>query len=206
MSVRSFARAARLDFGKSTRSDGASRKDPHMTICASCGRGAQDHDRHVRFRLPDPVLATDEQDRVDGAWQSGPDSMTSVMMEIPAHGAFVRALLPVRLTGGFTVTYGLWVGIRPEDLQCLRGLVGTRVRRSSTHRPIGERGETVGPPRGPRRAGGSQRGRDPVLRVERRPSTASGPIPTVAPRPRTGHSAVRWLSRPLIGMSGRRPR
>jgi hypothetical protein len=117
VAVRSFARAARFDFDKSTRSDGASRKDPHMTICASCGRGAHDHDRHVRFRLPDPVLETDEQDRVDGAWQSGPDSMTSVMMEIPAHGAFVRAQLPVRLTGGFTVTYGLWVGIRPEDLQ-----------------------------------------------------------------------------------------
>lgn len=30
---------------------------------------------------------------------------------------FVRALLPVRLTGGFTVTYGVWVGVHPDDLQ-----------------------------------------------------------------------------------------
>lgn len=39
------------------------------------------------------------------------------MMQIPGVGPFVRALLPVRLTGGFTVTYGVWIGVHPEDLQ-----------------------------------------------------------------------------------------
>jgi hypothetical protein len=32
-------------------------------------------------------------------------------------GAFIRALMPVRLVGGDTVTYGVWLGVHPEDLQ-----------------------------------------------------------------------------------------
>lgn len=39
------------------------------------------------------------------------------MMQVPDLGAFVRALLPVRLVGGHTVTFGVWVGIQPADLQ-----------------------------------------------------------------------------------------
>jgi hypothetical protein len=36
------------------------------------------------------------------------------MMQVPALGTFVRAMLPVQLTGGHTVTYGgVWVGIDP---------------------------------------------------------------------------------------------
>jgi hypothetical protein len=39
------------------------------------------------------------------------------MMQVPSVGAFVRALLPVSLTGGHTVTYGVWVAIAPQELQ-----------------------------------------------------------------------------------------
>jgi hypothetical protein len=39
------------------------------------------------------------------------------MMQVPPVGAFVRALLPVSLTGGYTVTYGVWVGVDPRELQ-----------------------------------------------------------------------------------------
>ena len=39
------------------------------------------------------------------------------MMQVPAIGAFVRALLPVRLSGGHTITFGVWVGINPRELQ-----------------------------------------------------------------------------------------
>jgi hypothetical protein len=39
------------------------------------------------------------------------------MMQVPPIGAFVRALLPVKLTGGHTLTYGVWVAIHPHDLQ-----------------------------------------------------------------------------------------
>jgi hypothetical protein len=39
------------------------------------------------------------------------------MMLVPEVGAFVRALLPVQLTGGYTVTFGVWVGVHPDDLR-----------------------------------------------------------------------------------------
>jgi hypothetical protein len=45
------------------------------------------------------------------------DARTSVMMHVPGVGPFVRALLPVALTGGYTVTFGVWIGVRPDDLQ-----------------------------------------------------------------------------------------
>jgi hypothetical protein len=85
--------------------------------CALCGRPTEAHNRHVRFRLPDPVKATPEQERAPGIWMSHGDPETSVMMQVPNVGPFVRALLPVRLTGGFTLTFGVWVAIHPDDLQ-----------------------------------------------------------------------------------------
>lgn len=39
------------------------------------------------------------------------------MMQVPHVGPFVRALLPVKLTGGYTVTFGVWIGVHPEDLR-----------------------------------------------------------------------------------------
>lgn len=39
------------------------------------------------------------------------------MMQVDGLGAFVRALLPTNLTGGYTVTFGVWVGISPDDLR-----------------------------------------------------------------------------------------
>ena len=39
------------------------------------------------------------------------------MMQVPGTGAFVRALLVVRLAGSHAVTYGVWVGVDPDDLQ-----------------------------------------------------------------------------------------
>jgi hypothetical protein len=39
------------------------------------------------------------------------------MMQVDGLGAFVRALVPANLTGGYTVTFGVWVGISPDDLR-----------------------------------------------------------------------------------------
>lgn len=39
------------------------------------------------------------------------------MMTVPTVGTFVRSLLPVRLSGGYTVTFGVWLGIHPDDLE-----------------------------------------------------------------------------------------
>jgi hypothetical protein len=39
------------------------------------------------------------------------------MMQIPDLGPFVRALLVIRLVGCYAVTYGVWAGVHPDDLQ-----------------------------------------------------------------------------------------
>lgn len=90
--------------------------------CEMCGRPVDAHDRHVRFRLPEPVLTSRGHEKVPGAWLSHDSLETSVLMQIPSVGAFVRALLPVRLSGGHMVTYGVWVGIHPAELQRAFGI------------------------------------------------------------------------------------
>ncbi|WP_164743585.1 DUF2199 domain-containing protein [Microbacterium sulfonylureivorans] len=89
-----------------------------MTIdtCAKCGAPLDVHDRHIRFTQPEPVLRIASTDSPD-VWMSGTDANESVLMQVQGVGAFVRALLPVQLTGGHTVTYGVWVGFDPANLQ-----------------------------------------------------------------------------------------
>lgn len=82
-----------------------------------CGRMLDAHTRDIRFGLPDPVLALPERDRTPGTWMSHGDAASSVMMQVPGVGAFVRVLLPVTLVGGGTVTFGLWLGVHPDDLK-----------------------------------------------------------------------------------------
>lgn len=74
-------------------------EDRVMANCELCGRPTDAHDRQVRFRLPDPVLRASEQDRAQGTWKTHEDPDAAVMMMVPELGAFVRALLPVQLTG-----------------------------------------------------------------------------------------------------------
>lgn len=45
------------------------------------------------------------------------DARSSVMMQVPGVGPFIRAVLPVSLTGGFTVTFGVWLLVHPADLE-----------------------------------------------------------------------------------------
>ncbi|HVT20049.1 MAG TPA: DUF2199 domain-containing protein [Mycobacteriales bacterium] len=85
--------------------------------CPTCDRPLDRHDRNIRFRLPDPVQETIEQEKAPGAWMSHVDAQTSVMMQIPGVGPFLRALIPVALTGGHTVTFGVWLLVDPDDLQ-----------------------------------------------------------------------------------------
>lgn len=67
--------------------------------------------------LPDPVLEIPERDQRPGTWKTDEDPNAAVMMMVPDVGAFVRALLPVQLTGGHMVTFGVWVGVEPDDLK-----------------------------------------------------------------------------------------
>lgn len=86
--------------------------------CELCGRSIEEHNRHVRFRLPDPVLHLPDQERTAGTWLCGDDNPArAVLMQVPEVGAFVRVLVPVHLTGGYTVTFGAWLGVHPEDLR-----------------------------------------------------------------------------------------
>ena len=88
-----------------------------MPACPSCGRSVDEHDRHVRFTLPDPVLELPERERTPGSWMTGQTARESVLMQFPPVGAFVRALLPVRLSGGHMLTFGVWLAVDPGDLQ-----------------------------------------------------------------------------------------
>jgi len=63
------------------------------------------------------VVPADCIQLVNGAWLGHADAGSSVMMQIPAVGSFVRALLPVELTGGYTVIFGVWVGGDPDEPQ-----------------------------------------------------------------------------------------
>jgi hypothetical protein len=85
--------------------------------CETCGRETDEHERDIRFGLPDPVLRSDEKHLAAGTWMSDDNPNAAVMMQVPELGPFVRSLLPVRLSGGFTVTYGVWISISPADLQ-----------------------------------------------------------------------------------------
>ena len=51
-----------------------------------------------------------------GTWMSHENARDSVMMQVPNVGAFVRALLPVSLTDGHRVTFGVWLAIDPAEL------------------------------------------------------------------------------------------
>jgi hypothetical protein len=88
-----------------------------MPVCASCGRPIAEHERDVRFVLPDPVLEVSGRDEAEGVWKSQADPDQAVMMMVPNLGGFLRALLPVRLSGGYSVTFGVWIGVHPDQLK-----------------------------------------------------------------------------------------
>jgi hypothetical protein len=79
--------------------------------CPTCGRPLDEHQRHLRFRLLQPVLEVPEADRTARTWGN------DVLMQVQDVGAFVRVMVPVRLTGGYTVRFGAWLSVRPEDLR-----------------------------------------------------------------------------------------
>lgn len=78
--------------------------------CDECGRAPLPrYERDVAFRLPDPVLAIPgrRDPPADQIWQ------TEFMQ---AGGEwFVRALMPVPLSGGYSLTFGVWIGLSPEE-------------------------------------------------------------------------------------------
>lgn len=90
---------------------------PAFGACPTCGDPLDGHDRHMRFILPDPVRDLADKERTPGTWMSGDTANGSVLMQVPRLGAFVRALLPIRLTAGYILTYGVWIAIDPRELR-----------------------------------------------------------------------------------------
>ena len=85
--------------------------------CEMCGLRTSDHDLDFRFRLPGPVLNSPDRCDTEAAWLSDPDPNVVTLMQVQGISPFVRALLPVRLEGGHTLRYGVWIAIHPDDLQ-----------------------------------------------------------------------------------------
>lgn len=52
-----------------------------------------------------------KEERQGRTWQ------TRDMMDVQGCGAFIRALLPVKLTGDHSVTFGVWLAVDPDDMQ-----------------------------------------------------------------------------------------
>ncbi|MEV6559851.1 hypothetical protein AB0M22_29310 [Nocardia sp. NPDC051756] len=99
-----------------SKAEPAHRHDGEFGGCPTCGHDLDPRDRHIRFQLPDPVLDLPDRELTAGTWMSGPAPNDSVMMQVPGMGAFIRVLLPIDLTAGYTLTYGAWLAIDPREL------------------------------------------------------------------------------------------
>lgn len=84
--------------------------------CALCGRSATAHGQDPRFVLPDRVAELPDREYTPGIAMTGETAEDSVLLKTGSEG-FIRATLPVRLVGGLTVQYGLWVEISPLALE-----------------------------------------------------------------------------------------
>ncbi len=78
--------------------------------CPTCGRPLDDHNRQVKFKRPDSVFAIPDSELEGRVWGDDP------LLAVKDVGFFIRTLMPVALTGGFTVTYGVWIEIESDDL------------------------------------------------------------------------------------------
>jgi len=85
--------------------------DMTVALCPGCGRPLDEHNRHFRFGVPEPVLSLPDGERATLTWGN------DVLMQVQGVGAFVRILVPVKLTGGYKVTYGAWLSVHPDDLR-----------------------------------------------------------------------------------------
>jgi hypothetical protein len=77
------------------------------------------HDQHIRFSVPDPVLAVPDWEQRPGTWLAGPDPRESDLLQVPDIGAFVRALVPIRLAHEHTLTYGVWLAVGLPEFHSL---------------------------------------------------------------------------------------
>lgn len=79
-------------------------------VCACCGGPLSAHDRHVRLKLPQPVLAVPKDEREGRTWGN------DVLMSVRDVGDFVRVLIPIHIEDGTSLTFGAWLAVEQADL------------------------------------------------------------------------------------------
>jgi hypothetical protein len=81
-------------------------------VCSNCGRPVDPDRRELdyRFKLPDALFAIPESERSDRIRGLGSD-----MVGAPDVGIFVRVLLPVTLSDGYSIRYGTWLGLTSRE-------------------------------------------------------------------------------------------
>lgn len=84
--------------------------------CEQCGQALGEHDREVRFRLPDVVAELPEDERAARTRPSD-DPLEAVMMVVDDVDAFVRCLVAIRLSGGHELGFGVWVSTTLDALR-----------------------------------------------------------------------------------------
>jgi hypothetical protein len=150
----------------------------HGTSCSCCGHELDEYDRHVRFRLPDVIAALPDAERTPGVGLSNPDPVRADFLESAEHGCFVRSLLRLPLTGGYALTFGVWIEVTPETAQQIG-----RLWSSDLYFTL--------------RFDGRLANELPVVGAAGAPVTAAAPVPadgiphvTASPEPRLAHALV----------------
>jgi hypothetical protein len=82
----------------------------HLPDCPCCGGALSPVDFAVRSTWPDPMLALTPEER-EATW--GNEHLRAA----EGIGAFVRCLMPVRLTGGGTLEYSVWLRVTAAALK-----------------------------------------------------------------------------------------
>ena len=81
--------------------------------CPTCGRARDEHDRHLRLHLPDAALAVPEAERPERFWGN------AELLAVRDLGCYVRVLLPIPLTDGYSITLGTWLSVEPPAFEAI---------------------------------------------------------------------------------------
>ena len=81
--------------------------------CAYCGRTLDEHDRHIRYSLPDSLFALKDPEKA------------AIKVDTPGAAnfagygdrLFIRTLVPVHLDDGSSVTFGAWLEVQEPDFR-----------------------------------------------------------------------------------------
>ncbi|MET8152992.1 DUF2199 domain-containing protein [Actinoplanes sp. NPDC049668] len=82
----------------------------HLPDCPCCGGALSPVDLAIRSAWPDAMLALSEPER-EATWGN------HHLRQADGIGAFVRCLMPVRLTGGGSIEFSVWLRVDPDSLR-----------------------------------------------------------------------------------------